>query len=330
VTEPHPTLIRAILNVWKARGWVDADDAAVGVARRVASGASEGEAAKAVSGAFLDRNKTSRRDVSAALAGIAHHSRPEFAVESCGRVVVLTAIPSEYKAVVEQLRDRQSRVAANGTRYEFGTTDGQGCVWEVAVAQIGPGNIGAAAEVTSAAAEYDPDLFLFVGVAGGLSDDVPHGTVVVANKVYYYEPGKAEANTWLARPVSFHTPHRLTQLAMSVARDWDEALVLVKPIAAGEALVASQESDVAKIVRAHYNDSVAVDMESAGLYEAAYRAERPSLAIRGISDRLDDKSVKSDATHQPQAARNAARLAVALLGAANRRDVTGKDPHGTT
>ncbi len=139
--------------------------------------------------------------------------------------------------------------------------------------------------------------------------------------MHYYERGRAVADGWRARPVGWLTSHRLEQLASALARTWEEAQVTVRPIAAGEALVGAASSEVALLVRTHYNDAVAVDMESAGLYEAAHRAERPALAIRGISDHLDDKAALSDPGRQAIAAANAAKFAVGLLKAADRATV---------
>ena len=317
MSTPDAGLIRVALNAWKARGWVDVDDAALAVAGELARGSDVQQAARRVTGAFLARNRTTRQEVALAISSVGG-SVARGGRHACGRVMVLTAIPVEYSAVVDLLADTQSIVSGTGTRYEHGTVEGDGCTWDVAVAQVGPGNLGAAAEVAAAVAELDPDLFLFIGVAGGLKDDAPHGSVVVANRVYYYEQGRAEADEWLARPVAFPTSHRLEQLATAVARGWREAPVVVKPIAAGEALVGAATSEVASIIRSHYNDAAAVDMESAGLYDAAHRAERSALAIRGISDRLDDKAGASDADRQAVAAVNAARFAMALLRAADR------------
>ena len=63
-------------------------------------------------------------------------------------------------------------------------------------------------------------------------------------------------------------------------------------------------------------------MESAGIYAAAAQTGRtPVLAIRGISDRIVDKSPQADVIWQPRAASNAAALAVALLVAADPADI---------
>jgi hypothetical protein len=100
-----------------------------------------------------------------------------------------------------------------------------------------------------------------------------------------------------------------------------EPAAYLKPIAAGQVVVTSKDSDVAKRIKLHYNDATAVEMESAGMYMAAQRADRPALAIRGISDLLDDKSAEADADRQPLASEHAAAFTFALLRAIESDDL---------
>lgn len=218
----------------------------------------------------------------------------------------------------EELEPTEQRVGPGGTIFSEGDLAGRAIDWRVAVAEIGEGNISASAEASAAIDLYQPDLILFVGVAGGLKADIPQGSVVVASKVYQYQSGK-DAEQMLTRPIVFPTDHALEQLARQVRReqwDWEgeQPLVEVKPIAAGELVLANAQSDTVRLIRERFNDAAAVDMESAGMYLAAQRARGvPALAIRGISDMLDNKTTENDANWQARAARNAARFAVALL-----------------
>lgn len=304
--------IRLLLSSWKGRGWVDVDEAALRVTEILQAGGSAHEAAKAVPLTFLKRNDIKRSDVETLIGSVAPN-------RAARRTVVFTALPMEYKAVRSRLGDTKLARTTSGTRFEVGTMAGQDLDWEVALAQIGPGNLGAAAETTQAIAQFDPDLVLFVGVAGALKKDLEIGTVVIASKVDHYEGGKSDADGWKSRPLTFKTTHRVEQFAISVARDWVHP-VEIKPIAAGEALVKAERSEVGRVLDAHYNDAVAVEMESAGMYDAAHRAERPALAIRGISDHLDDKDPVKDKRDQPLASDRAATFALDLLQAASTAD----------
>lgn len=240
--------------------------------------------------------------------------------------VILTALAVEFREMIGLLPNSTVQRHASGTRYHVGHVDGQHLQWTVVVAEVGEGNVGAAVEATRAIELYHPDIVMFVGVAGSLKADVMHGAVVVANKVYRYHSGKA-AEDFFSRPMTFPTWHGLDQLVRIVRQQsWTVVhplpLVELKPIAAGEVVVASKESDIFKLLHERCNDAVAVDMESAGVYEAAWRAGGlAALAIRGISDMVADKSAGGDANWQPIASKHAAEFAFALLNAADPGDL---------
>lgn len=240
--------------------------------------------------------------------------------------VVLTALSAEFDAVLEHLPNPRVRRMPYGTRYYEAAWPGDHIDWSIVVAEVGEGNIGAATEATRAIDTLNPDILLFVGVAGSLKPEIQHGHVVVASKVYRYHSGKA-ADQFLARPMTFPTWHGLDQLVRHVrSTAWTDRkpkpLVELKPIAAGEVVVTSKDSETFDLLARFCNDAVAVDMESAGLYEAAHRADGAAvLAVRGISDMLDDKAASRDETWQPAASRNAAEFAFALLRSAEAEDL---------
>src|SRR6266446_2992177 len=165
--------------------------------------------------------------------------------------VILTALPVEYEAVRTYLKDFQEKVH-EGTIYELGRFRSGYQSWEVAIAEIGMGNPGAASAAERAIAYFKPKLVLFVGVAGGLKD-VQVGDVVAANKVYGFEYGKVEATGFKTRPNVYNSTHALDQRSRAVARrqDWLKRLpvphtapkALVGPIAAGEKVLASTNSE---------------------------------------------------------------------------------------
>lgn len=251
--------------------------------------------------------------------------------DSSPSVVILTALDVEYEAVLTRLRNLQRHRLPGGTRFRVGDFSGDYLNWRVAVAEIGEGTVGAGIEAEKAISHFDPDLILFVGVAGGFKDELRCGDVVVASKMYDYHGGKA-GEEFYARPVAFPTSHSLDQVVREVKRGrWFEGSIseafigeptaYLKPIAAGQVVIASKLSEVAQQIKLHYNDTTAVEMESVGMYMAAQRAGRPALAIRGISDLLDDKSAEADANLQPVASKHAAAFAFALLRAIEPEDL---------
>lgn len=235
--------------------------------------------------------------------------------------VILTAIPIEYTAVRSHLSNLQEVTHPQGTIYEKGKFLAYGKEWDVVIVETGAGNSPAGIEAERAIACFDPDVILFVGVAGGIKD-VKLGDVVAGTKVYGYESGK-EAETFKPRPDVGLSTYNMIQRARAEAKkiDWLARVsssakpnVYVAPIAAGEKVVANKESDLFKFLQNNYGDALAVEMEGRGILQAAHANQQVSaLIIRGISDLIDGKSKADGEGYQEIAAHHASAFAFEIL-----------------
>ncbi|REF35206.1 5'-methylthioadenosine/S-adenosylhomocysteine nucleosidase [Thermasporomyces composti] len=239
-------------------------------------------------------------------------------MSSCD-VVILTALNLEYQAVRKKMRQVRVEWASGGTRFEVGQF-GERC--QVALGLVGKGNHSAAVLAERAIHLFGPAAVLFVGVAGALWPSVKLGDVVVASQVYAYHGATSEDDGLKARPRAWEIAHVAGQVVQHVARsdEWardlaDTPKVHFGPIAAGEVVHDSAISDQARWVREHYNDALAIEMEAAGVAQAAHlNRSLPVVVIRGISDRADGTKAATDAENwQPRAAAHAAAFAVALV-----------------
>lgn len=225
-------------------------------------------------------------------------------------VAVLTALSLEYDAVLAHLTDVRT---LTHPRYGTKAKQGQlpGTPWQVALVNMGEGTLTAATLTERVLTWLDPEAVLFVGIAGGLKDDIAIGDVVVATKVYAIHGGKQTPDGFLDRPEAWRASHRLEQAAK-------EALgtqAHFKPIAVGDVVLADRDSELFQRIRTSYNDAVAIEMESSGVAHAVHLAgEAGALIIRGISDKANaDKSQADSGGSQPLAAANAAEAAITVL-----------------
>jgi nucleoside phosphorylase len=238
--------------------------------------------------------------------------------------VVLTAISVEHKAVSKHLVDMCEDIHRSGTIFDRGRLPNGS--WQVVLAQTGPGNLPAAIVADQAISRYRPDLLMFVGVAGRLHTDLSRGDVVVAKKVYAIHSGTEGPAGFLARPEVWRPHHGHTQRAERVAgRDsWQDMLLpgqertgaraFVRAIASGEVVLDSARSSLAGMIKKHYADAAAIEMEGAGVAAAGHHTSLPVVVVRGISDDADGHKAEADkAGWQQRAAQNAAAFAVALL-----------------
>ncbi|GCB45936.1 5'-methylthioadenosine nucleosidase [Streptomyces sp. NL15-2K] len=225
-------------------------------------------------------------------------------------MAVLTALSLEYEAVLDHLTDIENLTHPRyGTRARRGRLPGT--PWQVALVDMGKGTLTAATLTERVLTWLNPEAVLFVGVAGGLKNDIEVGDVVVATKVYAIHGGKQTLDGLLDRPDAWRASHRLEQAAKEALR----GKAHFKPIAVGDVVLADADSDLAARIRTRYNDAVAIEMEGSGVAHAVHLAgEAGALIIRGISDKADaDKSDRDAEGSQPRAAANAAAAAVAVL-----------------
>src|SRR5580658_5989125 len=86
------------------------------------------------------------------------------------RAVILTAIPVEYEAVKKHLIDLEEVIHPKGNVYEKGVFKGEYSDWDVGIAEVGAGNNTCALQTERAISYFNPEVVLFVGIAGGIKD----------------------------------------------------------------------------------------------------------------------------------------------------------------
>lgn len=250
----------------------------------------------------------------------APHSLPKISMIDA---IFFTALPEEFSAVAAHLSDPKEQVEG-GTIYKIGRFQAGGADCTVAVVLTGMGNAPSAAATERALALFKPAFAFFVGIAGGLRDDLEIGDVVAADKVYGYEGGKA-GGAFKTRPEATTVSHEALQRASAVVMDnfWQKRInptpgchpkALVKPIAAGEKIVASKRSKEFKRLKETYSDAHAVAMEEHGFCVSVKTHQRVCFAVvRGISDLIVKKEEADRAGSHDVAARNAAAFAFEML-----------------
>ncbi|MEU8302823.1 5'-methylthioadenosine/S-adenosylhomocysteine nucleosidase [Actinomadura sp. NPDC048955] len=256
-------------------------------------------------------------------------------------IVVLTALDVEYEAVRGKLDAPRVHRHPQGTRFELGRLAGGKC--QIALGLVGKGNQSAAVLTERAITEFSPAALIFVGVAGALHTHIPLGDLVVATHVYAFHGGTSEDDGFKSRPRVWEASHGADQLARHVARDraWADdgrtGKVHFGPIAAGEVVLDSKVSAYARWIRQHFNDALAIEMEGAGVAQAAHlNRSLPVVVVRGISDRADGTKEATDREQwQARAVANAAAYTVALAEnlAGEERDRArseANDPKGST
>lgn len=233
------------------------------------------------------------------------------------RIVILTALLEEFNAVREHLSESKE-IEINDTIYESGMYKINDTIYaEIILRECGQGNVIAAQETERVIANFNPDYMFFVGIAGSRKpNDFGVGDVIIANKVYSYETGKAEKEAFLARPNLSTVAYEFEEKVKSLRRrdewknhikggfDTSSVKADLGVIASGEKLIEHYNSWIGGVLTNHYNDTQAVEMEGFGFAKAAERqggqqANIKIAVIRGISDILE-KDEKTQTDKRPE------------------------------
>ena len=236
-------------------------------------------------------------------------------------ILVMTALGLELNAVKELLTETHPvKHPKTGTRYTQGVFVRNGRQFSVALAESGAGNVKAADATSLALSFFEPKYAFFVGVGGGIKD-LNLGDVVASSEVIHYEGGKAD-KTYKPRITTYPGAHELTELAKYISNGnlWQHRLgpvrtfkAEVKPIAAGEKVVASNRSATYKLINQSVSQAIAVEMEGYGFLSPVHSHHVKGIVIRGISDLLEKKEESDQAGWQPIAAANAAAFAAEMI-----------------
>ena len=252
-------------------------------------------------------------------------------------ILIVTALAVERESVRRHLSDVHV-VRSGTTTGDLGVFESDGTTVCVAVIETGAGNVHASTATSAALRDLGPETVVVIGIAGGVKD-VSIGDVVASRKVYWVESGKVEGNQTegaagrvadRTRPDFGPVSNRLVQTARGVVANgtWqrrgpaedarrlngEQARALVSPLAIVEKVVADGQSTLAIAIRQSFSDAVALAMEEFGVLSAVAQHESAAaIAVRGISDMLDDKSRTDEQGGQDLAAANAAAFAFELL-----------------
>ena len=161
---------------------------------------------------------------------------------------------------------------------------------DVCVVKSGIGKVNAALATQKLIDTYHPDFIISSGCAGGLSQLLNVGDVVVSEKVRYHDVYCGDDNELgqvQDMPAEFETNTALINLALACNQYIDVRIVCGK-IASGDWLVTGDKvQDIIDVVP----NAIAVDMESGAIAQVCHINNVKFVAFRVISDVPGKKDV---------------------------------------
>jgi nucleoside phosphorylase len=214
-------------------------------------------------------------------------------------IVILCPVEVEFKKIRKILTNSKS-TQYKKLSFDFGQIKAKSYNWNIAVIEPDLNLSSFGLKVNEAISTLNPKYVFLAGIAGGIKDP-KIGDIVIGTKAYFYEGGKETNEGFVARPrIIENKSNDLLTIAKRITREIKQKNTEFHfgAIASGNKVLASLDSQSIEIIKKHYNDTQALEMESYEFALAASRLEIPYLNIRGISDLIDGKTKSDSDGHQ--------------------------------
>jgi len=236
-------------------------------------------------------------------------------------------------ALVNQSLKNPKKVIVDGITFTTGRLGNQ----RVVVAETGIGKVNAAMTTALLLDHFRPQRVLFTGIAGGTNPDLQPGDIVIAGRTAHHDYGAItdkntptrqtrNALTKQFNPVYFPADSALLKLAETVVKGVSlegipltsggvsnrPVKVMTGTVVTGDVFVASPTK--VSSLRADFGAD-ATEMEGAAVAQVCYQIQVPHLIIRSLSDRADAEAHIAYDKFYPTAARNSAKLVIAIVQA---------------
>ncbi|GAB2600735.1 5'-methylthioadenosine/adenosylhomocysteine nucleosidase [Spirosoma areae] len=239
---------------------------------------------------------------------------------------LLGAFGAEVALVKESVK-RPKTVVVDGVSFTTGRIGKQ----RVVIAETGIGKVNAAMTTTLLLNHFRPRRVLFTGIAGGTNPDLQPGDIVIARQTAHHDyqtltPDRQPTRQTYSlsgkfNPAFFPADSVMLQQAQTVIRSitFESVPVTRRPptvltgiVVTGDQFISSAEK-VAQLRQVFNAD--ATEMEGAAVAQVCYQMQVPHLIIRSLSDRADDNARSDMMTFYQAAARNSAKVVIAIVQA---------------
>ena len=190
---------------------------------------------------------------------------------------IIVAMQSEFDLVLKTLAGAEIKKIRHLT-FATGKINNQ----DVVLLQSGIGKVSAALATVELINLFAPKMIINTGLAGGLDPSLSVMDIVVGKDIVYHDVWCGEENEYgqvQGLPAIFHSDEKLVAKALAIRSD---TKIVGGLIASGDRFL-SKVADL-KEVKSHFENALAVDMESAAIAQVCYLYGIEFLSMRIISD----------------------------------------------
>lgn len=226
------------------------------------------------------------------------------------KIAVIGAMEEEVELLRNALTDKKTVTIAN-SEYTTGMYEGK----EVILLKSGIGKVNAAMSTTVLLYEFQPDVVINTGSAGGYDLSLDVGAVVISDEVRHHDVDLTifdyEMGQIPQMPPAFKAEERLITLAKEAVSEVGEHQFAVGLICSGDSFM----NDPIRVeeVRKHFPQMKAVEMEAAAVAQVCHQFNAPFVVIRALSDIAGKESHISFDEFLPIAAKHSTAIVLKTI-----------------
>ncbi len=227
------------------------------------------------------------------------------------KVGIIGAMEQEVALLRSQLSE-PTTLQLGGCEFYQGKLAGK----EVILTRSGIGKVAASVATSLLLEKFAPDCVINTGSAGGFSQDLHIGDVVIASEMRFHDVDVTafgyEMGQMAQQPAAFPCDEKLIALAQACIAEQGKHQTKVGLICTGDQFMCKPDA-IAK-ARADFPQMLAVEMEGAAIGQVCYMFKVPYLVVRAMSDIAGKEQVESFDAFIEVAGQHSAEVIIALLG----------------
>lgn len=224
---------------------------------------------------------------------------------------ILCAMDEEIETLKNALHDEHV-VDISGVAFYEGTISGQ----DVVLVRSGIGKVQAGLTTALLITQFNVDVVINSGSAGGIGEGLHVGDVVLSTQTAYHDVDARafdyEYGQLPGQPARFDADkkwvERLEKAAESTGLNVKTGLIV-----SGDQFIASKEA--VDTIKRHFPDAISSEMEGAAVGQVAHQFKTPYVVVRAMSDVGDENAGVSFDDFIIDAGKRSAQMLLALFAA---------------
>ncbi|MDE1223311.1 5'-methylthioadenosine/S-adenosylhomocysteine nucleosidase [Vibrio aestuarianus] len=226
------------------------------------------------------------------------------------KIGIIGAMEQEV-AILKNAINNVQQVSKAGCTYFIGQIHGV----DVILLQSGIGKVAAAIGTTILLEEYQPDVVINTGSAGGFDASLTMGDVVISSEVRHHDADVTafgyEMGQMAGQPAAFKADETLMNIAEKALTQMEDKHAVRGLICTGDAFVCTAERQA--FIRQHFPSVIAVEMEASAVAQTCHQFNVPFVVVRAISDVADKASPMSFDEFLPLAAQSSSEMVIKMV-----------------